>query len=530
MAKLWSGFGGATPFWPNWSGGYDVEYEFETRMNISRDGTEQRIAVRPYALGTLNYSSWQRGDQFEAAYLARAYPSQQIVLPFGARHVRLASAAALGDTVLTLTATAPGWIVAGGRLILHSDDQDEAVVVDSVSGDEITLTSALETGHDAGTRVYLGALGWREQKKNYRMVVRGFEVPTSRFELDAREPIQARTAALRTVDDAEVFDWRLNWGENPTRVEEPVLEESTSLRGLRDVSAIHAWEGFSRRESHLLTDADDVEAFIDFFLRHRGRQKAFLAREYLPPLVATATPFTGPGPLAYNGPGPRIFTVADEPQYLVLHPHEDRKTIYGVTVGGGEEQIVHRIPTKAGTTEILPTFHRGSYPVGDEYALVQIDGPGEAHIDAGLVSISVSGKVNMFYGSGDAVRVRVTVEVEFDRRLSSDDDDLFRWSGVVRIPGTYGLDSETESVDRPDGGDPDGAAVSITVPVPAFARFAKVYLSYVPLAGFGSLPETLEWGGSVQWSAGRPWPLAPGPDAVGDGFDCGMQCHAGSCR
>jgi hypothetical protein len=136
VARLW-------PYAPDWSRGFAVTRSFSTDIFTSRDGTEQRRAIRDEPSLSAQIQDGLSGADRRAADLhMRAWQNKPVVVPDFARWARLTGSSAAGATTLTISPM-PAWIAADQPLVLCKAGIEEQVLVIGVVGSTVTLDDPL---------------------------------------------------------------------------------------------------------------------------------------------------------------------------------------------------------------------------------------------------------------------------------------------------------------------------------------------------------------------------------------------------
>jgi len=483
MGENWTRYGGAAPFWPNFAQSMEMEFEFDTRINVSRDGTEQRVGWLPFPKTAVSFGSWARMGKLAALFDLRQTPNAPLIVPYFYKSVRLSAAADVGDTLLSLTGAVPAWLDDDVRLILHGPDADEGVVVDFTGANNATLATGLLRAWPAGSRAYLARQAFRHDSNTFQIVSRRMGLAAKpRFDFDGRSPALPLTTARRSHTTPgqlplELFDFRANWRDGLTIRETPYLEEVVSRHGLRDLYAPHSTYGFNRQEQHLLVDGEEVEAFTDFFIRHYGRQKRFFARTYQPKLVM--------GTVVYpDEPGPTGLNASALEHYPGLYPFSRRgPDLFELTGSDGSVQLVDRMSRYAGRRGVPVTFQGGLFPVKETFQIETPSGPSRAHIEAGLVTLNWTVFCSYVDGSPAGPPLSnglFTLEVDFDHNQNVDnrerwDSDGNRTRGQRQEVYDYSVDGD----DAPSTGIYYNGAVNLAVPVEAW--FMRIELAFMQL-------------------------------------------------
>lgn len=142
-ARLWS-------YAPDWSQSFDVRRAFSTDIVTSRDGTEQRRAVRDAPRLSAEYRTVVSGAGKRAAdHHLRAWQNKPVVVPDFARWARLTGASSGGASALTISPMPP-WAAEGQPLVLCKAGVQEEVLVTGVAGSTITVDDPLANAWAVG--------------------------------------------------------------------------------------------------------------------------------------------------------------------------------------------------------------------------------------------------------------------------------------------------------------------------------------------------------------------------------------------
>lgn len=277
MTALKTRYGGVAGPRPNWNRPVELKFEFRTGVNVSRDGTEQRWAMRQTARVSLAYGAMF--TQPEVMRLQADVESGQggtiFTVPGAFRSVALAVDADATDTTIEIDEAA-FWIGEGGSLVIEDATTVEAVQVQSIAGTTVTLEDPLNASFLAGTRVVAGFRSRMQDKisltANTDSVWDGFFT----WDVDPGSDPQLTPAASPTLfEDVEVFLTKPNYREAP-KIEFEAMQEIMDVgHGLISVSS--PWS-FNPRTEQLLFSALNrtrAEDLIGFFIRQKGKRGSF---------------------------------------------------------------------------------------------------------------------------------------------------------------------------------------------------------------------------------------------------------------
>lgn len=220
---------------PNWRHGVVETYEFKTYVSTSRDGSEQREAMRQTPRIGVTMTADTIGD------LARRlqndlhrYRGQLIYLPLRWRAVETTASVNPGADEITVS-DVPWWMVAGVHLVIETPTTQELVEVASVSGSTVTLTSFLQRAAGAGSSVMLAVETRYPQTNTLSSIVNTHFGSQFDFAVEpASLPLEAAPAAKYqgAHEGYPVFVTRPDWTTSPTIETDDMREVSDFGRGL----------------------------------------------------------------------------------------------------------------------------------------------------------------------------------------------------------------------------------------------------------------------------------------------------------
>lgn len=500
----WFGFGNAGPFWPDLSQPVELRYEFDTRINVSRNGREQRIANRPTPRVVTSYSSWLPQGRLLGSHEKARNPADPMVLPVGIRFVRTADPIIPGQTTFEVAGSVPFWVRSGARIVFRTKETHEAKTITGVAGSVVTVDSGIIGAYPAGMRVHMAALAYRLSPVSFAAPVRGFETVVGEYSFAVDERVMPTGTALWSPswEGVDIFEFQPNARQFYTRSESPRLEivDGTG-RGLFQVYAPDAAHGFTRTQTHQFKTKEEMAELVKFFARQQGRKKRFYAPAYLPKARVAGTI---PNQL---GPGPRQFNVVSDPTvYLQAHPHDEDHYLYRMTPPDSAHFYETRIPLGPGSRSLPVTFQQALFPSNQVFQIIHPEGPGEAHVNAGLVQVNVRGRVRLWYPSSNvAAAGRIEYRIRSDARAANANTtgDASRWSGIERQPGSFLIGNGIQGFYEQENGDPLPGILEVneTFTLLPNTFFVQLRLNWINLASFGWEAEVLDYSATVTWGA-----------------------------
>lgn len=268
------------PFPVDWKSGFSATYAYLTEVKLSRSGREQRRALRATPRQTREWTSqcWEAEFLALKRLLTKSADAQMVAADVVRRAV-LAAPAASGAYAINL-AEVPVWLVPGRYLVIGEGRDLHLAQVESVSGVTVTLESPLDFSLSAEAKVWAGVIGYPKQPLIFSQSTSQIGVVRVQFEVDpGSEPILTGSAEA-TYGGREAFVRKPNWRE-------AVSVEVTRPMGVLDYDsglvtrfAERDFTTFVRDGVYQANSVDDVDYFVAFFERMRGRQGEFVAPRF----------------------------------------------------------------------------------------------------------------------------------------------------------------------------------------------------------------------------------------------------------
>ena len=290
---------------PNWNATVREEFEYLTSIIEARDGTEKRDSLRQTPRMTVQYSSDHFGTAGQRLFadLNRFEDTGLWVVPVRWRNVRLALIAELGDSVIQIDRDPPIWLKAGTILVFENEQVQEAMVVDSVVGRDITLTEALQTTFTQADLVMLGHSARYDTANTLTSLVSTHRSTVSRFEVDpGSSPEWDINLARAPIHEGyRVFVRKPNWATRLSVTANDQRETLDPSRGVVDVSRYRKSSRYDLQMEFMGFEQADVDEMIGHFMHNMGRRGMFWLpsqmrdMEIVEDVVAGADSFKLPG-------------------------------------------------------------------------------------------------------------------------------------------------------------------------------------------------------------------------------------------
>ncbi len=271
---------------PNWSDPYHVIIEFKTEIIVSRSGKEQRRALRRTPRKSLEYSIALNGAaarQFNAAL--SAWQAGNFFTPEVTRNC--VSTTPMADTALVMTVDElPGWMQLGTAVIIESGDELDGRIVDQISGNTVTFTTANADDDTRawpiGTVVYPALFGRLVSPMPTRRQTSNVTEATVRFNVApaSEPPLLNPPVAEQTFNGVEVLTLRPNWSK-PLDVERRFDSETIDYGWGKTQNFFPT--DFSQRlmkATFLGKTRADAEKVVGTFIRMKGQRGVFYMPTY----------------------------------------------------------------------------------------------------------------------------------------------------------------------------------------------------------------------------------------------------------
>ncbi|SIQ31038.1 hypothetical protein [Marinobacterium stanieri] len=323
------------PYPASWTDSITEGREYKTDIMRSRDGKEQRRALRSKPRKSLSFDVLLEGTEASNFdYLMTGLQPHRWLLPMWQRPRRLTTAVSAGGNTLQFAAPVSYELRSGDYLVLHREGAEpEAQQVDTVSGDRlsVTLTDVLEADWPAHSHVYPTEAAQLHKGNSGRYITSGVLRANMNFNclVDARAPVEPELTFDLMIGALEVLTHPINW-VNSLDVGydwEPVLIDAdigpTAYETDGDLAS-------QTRKCEVLTEtSDEVDWWFAFFDRCRGRQVPFLMPTWVDlGLEAPASPGA-----TFEVPGTALgLYLLDNPTYthLMLRLHSGNQAYYEI--------------------------------------------------------------------------------------------------------------------------------------------------------------------------------------------------------
>jgi hypothetical protein len=258
---------------------YDVTREYRTEIITSRNGKEQRRALRQTPRKRIEYLSALCDENVRAFDRAMVNAQRiELAIPERIRFVEFDDGLPPGFSALTIDPV-PSWIFEGASLILDSGFRTAFRTVDDITGTTVSFEESDATAWPAPTRLSPSLLGYLDASIPAPLTSRthGVVEASITFYVDpGSEPLEVPGTASATLLGREVFLAMPNrWQEiGIDRVQDGAAAIDFGFGRVRRFFPI----GFSTRmweANYTACDFEHADQIRQFFQRMLGRQHEF---------------------------------------------------------------------------------------------------------------------------------------------------------------------------------------------------------------------------------------------------------------
>lgn len=279
----------------SWDSPFTSSYEYKTDIMLSANGKEQRRAVRFQPRRTFEMSCNYWGDakflfdQFMATWLDKVcYVQEENLCDY------LLSPMGAGDTSVTIRGEVQPWMVEGRVVIISDKSRKETRTIQSAGGSSITFSDDVEdntTTFPRGAKITAACLA------KIDLNPKATRLTNTKGQIQVRANIEPGTEVIEDNPDGafyiglrEFLYERNNWGDSPEI--DFVSRRLTFDAGYGRTSSVTPikFPGRTTKFGFVGKTAAQASMYIDFFIRHKGRNREFLSQTYEAdiPYVATA--------------------------------------------------------------------------------------------------------------------------------------------------------------------------------------------------------------------------------------------------
>lgn len=277
-------YGAVPPLAVNWSDDFEYELAFKTSIIESRNGIEQRMAMRVLPRVTMSYRSTVRDAAFSrlgADLIGGQNREWFVKVPF--RRVAVTESRTLGSSVITVEGYRD-WMQPGVYIITETDDFVHVSQIDTWESEtsRIILQETADVAIPAGAQVYYAHKVVYAETASVDLSLSRLAEHDTQF---AAVPGNELTDPVVSISPEQflghdVFSTRPNWADEPEFEYLADRRVVDSDRGVWDLASVRPFVIRNMSFQYLLRTQSAAEVLIAFFYRHRGKRGQFWASSH----------------------------------------------------------------------------------------------------------------------------------------------------------------------------------------------------------------------------------------------------------
>lgn len=291
------------PIEPNWQQSLTLSYSFKTDMVETRSGKEQRRALRQTPRKTLEFTGNPRGATLrEFEQVMASWQNNVVIMPEYPRYAELASEMAIGANEITLTETAPDWVVEDALVVLSYDGRYDTRNVQEVDGTTVVFTGVGYEAWPVGTKIHPGLSCRFSESVTGSLLTNTVSSIRATFDVTpVSEPSVSVPAAPETFNGRELVMVKPNWGSVPTVDFKAIRDIVDFDRGKTEVFTPVAFQSRVMTFTYLGRDFDTAEKALQFFCRMLGQAREFYMPTWEQDIIIKGTTASGSTHIRVSG-------------------------------------------------------------------------------------------------------------------------------------------------------------------------------------------------------------------------------------
>lgn len=338
------------PLTPNWRQPVNYEYEFKTDIVTSRNGREQRRALRSTPRRKMSYqatptrTALRKFNDFMAAW-----HNNTIVLPEFTRQRRLSAPAEVGAALVMFDGSVPNWMVQGATVIMVWKDQTEARRITAVVAGQVQFSGGSSYEWPVGTKIHPSLAGRFASAMNSKRETNQAGVVSLVLEVTpgSESPSVLVPPAPMAFNGRELFMEKPNWGSNPDVNYEALRDVIDYGRGRTTIFLPIEYRTRLWRGSYIGRDQAAGQRLVNLFLRAKGQRGEFYMPTWEPDIEVGYPALSGSQSLRVYGTAFADDYKGDTVHKAVVvlfrdgtHQCNVVQNIYKVNDGDGNDSII----------------------------------------------------------------------------------------------------------------------------------------------------------------------------------------------
>lgn len=266
------------PLTPNWRQPVNYEYEFKTDIVTSRNGREQRRALRSTPRRKMSYQATPTRTALRKFNdLMAAWHNNTIVLPEFTRQRRLSAGAEVGAALVAFDGGTPNWMVPGATVVMVWKDQTEARRITAITPGQLQFSGGSSYEWPVGTKIHPSLAGRFASAMNSKRETNQAGVVSLVLEVTpgSESPLVMVPPAPLAFNGRELFMEKPNWGSNPDVNYEALRDVIDYGRGRTTIFLPLDYRTRLWRASYVGRDQAAGQRLVNVFLRAKGQRGEF---------------------------------------------------------------------------------------------------------------------------------------------------------------------------------------------------------------------------------------------------------------
>lgn len=267
-----------TRFWPfpiNWRDSLICVDTFRTQIIVSRDKTEQRIALLDEPRRTFSFLVTVHADKYRKLMREMVQgAARDWWVRDPTTSVPVVSGVLSGGDTITPILLAP-WMTIGRKVVLSMRDRSELFTISAV-GVDLTFVETFTSDWPASTRVSLAQNAWIEVGSESDIFTDNVaEMKLTFAVVPGSGPVEIPEPALTVFNSREVFLKKPNWGNTLEGVFNAFREPVDYGKGRIANFVMADFLPIGRQSTYLSRNREELNSMRQFFLRQSGQQGEF---------------------------------------------------------------------------------------------------------------------------------------------------------------------------------------------------------------------------------------------------------------
>lgn len=275
------------PLRHNWQSAVRESYEFLTDILVSGNGKEQRRAVRTEPRRSLEISCrYVDEEKYELDRFLNRHLGEEILFP--EEHNVVYTSAPMAPKALGVGYYNPDqiehhWLTANRTVILSDGWRKETRTINGASKTTIGFAEENDTPWPIGTKITPAVIGrLRGDPRSSRRSSRAGTISVSFDGSPGKDPYYPDPVETSYIGFRELWTRRPNWASTPEVTHGYERQTVDYGYGVTSVFLPHKFPERATKLEFMAKSHEAAKQMLDFFYRHRGRNREFLMPSFEP--------------------------------------------------------------------------------------------------------------------------------------------------------------------------------------------------------------------------------------------------------